>query len=91
MSVKLVFKSFILVSFERDFHIWTFIYDISDISLAKFHWRTDKDGVNPLSDIVNEVYMSGTQKLTYAINIKISINTKMVCLFVTSNDMKVVF
>lgn len=45
---------------STDFYVWTFAYDVSGIEAVEFHYRTDKDGVNPINDTVNEVYRSDT-------------------------------
>ena len=43
----------------RDFHIWTFAYDVSGIDKVVLHYRVDKDGVNPLEDFANELFQTG--------------------------------
>ena len=45
-----------------DFHVWTFIYDVSGIKSVTFNYRLDRDGVNPIDDTSNEVYHSGLQQ-----------------------------
>ena len=44
--------------------MWTFAYDVSGISSVTFNYRQDKDGINPLNDISNEVYRSGMSPVT---------------------------
>ena len=41
---------------DREFYVWTFAYDVSEIKDVTFHYREDNDGMNPISDISNEVY-----------------------------------
>jgi len=42
-----------------DFHIWTFAYDVSGLQSVRLRYRTDYDGINPLSDHENETYAGG--------------------------------
>jgi len=44
-----------------DFHVWTFLYDVSGIKGATLKYRTDKDDVNPLSSDQNETYAGGAE------------------------------
>jgi hypothetical protein len=44
---------------DRDFYVWTFIYDVSGIQTATLKYRVDADGVNPLTDNDNETYAGG--------------------------------
>ncbi|GAB5495182.1 MAG: hypothetical protein Phyf2KO_02620 [Phycisphaerales bacterium] len=39
-----------------NFHIWTFVDDVSDVSSVTLKYRIDADGVNPLNDYHNETY-----------------------------------
>ena len=40
----------------RDFYIWTFVHDMSEVATVEFHYRVDNDGENPIHDTANEVY-----------------------------------
>ncbi len=44
-----------------DFTIWTYVYDISGLSSVKLKYRTDKDGLNPISSNQNETYAGGDE------------------------------
>jgi len=44
-----------------DFQVWTFVYDVSGLASVELFWRTDKDGVNPVSSYQNELYADGTE------------------------------
>ncbi len=44
---------------SSDFHVWTFAYDVAGIQSAVLKYRTDFDGVNPLSNGENETYAGG--------------------------------
>ena len=44
-----------------DFTIWTYVYDISGLSSVKLKYRTDKDGINPISSNQNETYAGGDE------------------------------
>ena len=44
---------------SSDFHIWTFAFDVSGLESVVLKYRTDNDGVNPLTDNVNDVYANG--------------------------------
>lgn len=46
---------------DGDFHIWTFIYDVSGVKQATLYYRTDKDGVNPLNSVQNETFAGGDE------------------------------
>ncbi|WP_405207856.1 starch-binding protein [Aquimarina sp. LLG6339-5] len=39
-----------------DFHVWTFAHDVNGLASVELKYRTDNDGVNPISDNVNDVY-----------------------------------
>ena len=39
-----------------DFHIWTFVHDVSGLASVTLRYRVDDDGVNPLGDHANELY-----------------------------------
>jgi len=43
----------------QDFHVWTFVYDVSGVASAVLTYRLDDDGVNPMSTDVNETYAGG--------------------------------
>jgi len=49
------------VNYSRDFHIWTFAYDVNGISSITLKYRTDYDGLNPLESIQNDTYTGGTE------------------------------
>jgi hypothetical protein len=42
-----------------EFHIWTFVHDVSGTASVALKIRTDGDGTNPLSDHANETYAGG--------------------------------
>jgi hypothetical protein len=42
-----------------DFWVWTFAYDVSGLARVDFKYRSDADGVNPMSNDENEVYSDG--------------------------------
>ena len=42
-----------------DFHIWTFVHDVSGTLDVTLKIRTDADGTNPLDDHSNETYAGG--------------------------------
>lgn len=44
---------------SSDFHIWTFAHDINGLSSIEVKYRTDSDGINPISDNVNDTYIGG--------------------------------
>jgi len=44
---------------NRDFHVWTFVYDISGVSEVELLYRIDGDGSNPLTDDDNETFAGG--------------------------------
>lgn len=44
-----------------DFWIWTFVYDVSDVTAVTLKYRVDADGVNPLDSIQNETYAGGPE------------------------------
>lgn len=44
-----------------DFEVWTYAYDVSGLTAVTLHWRTDLDGVNPLTSIDNETYAGGPE------------------------------
>ncbi|MDX9911693.1 MAG: carbohydrate-binding protein [Phycisphaerales bacterium] len=44
-----------------DFEVWTLAYDYSGFQSVTLKWRTDLDGVNPLSSIQNETYAGGPE------------------------------
>ncbi len=46
---------------SSDFDVWSYVYDVSGLSAVRLYWRTDKDGVNPISSVQNEVYASGSE------------------------------
>lgn len=47
------------LAMDRDFHVWTFVHDVSGINSVTLFYRIDDDGVNdPVTD-ENEVYAGG--------------------------------
>ncbi|QQS50165.1 MAG: starch-binding protein [Bacteroidota bacterium] len=44
---------------SSDFHVWTFAYDVSGLQSVELKYRTDDDGLNPLSDNANDTYAGG--------------------------------
>ena len=44
-----------------DFTVWTYAYDVSGLTGVALKWRTDLDGLNPLSSIQNETYAGGSE------------------------------
>ncbi len=44
---------------SRDFHVWTFIHDVSGLARVELMVRQDDDGVNDPATHVNEVYAGG--------------------------------
>ena len=47
------------VQHDRDFYIWTFVYDVSGVATVNLRYRLDLDGENPLDNHDNEVYADG--------------------------------
>ncbi len=45
---------------SSDFDVWTFAYDVNGLQSVELKYRTDNDGVNPLTDNVNDVYADGS-------------------------------
>jgi len=46
---------------DKDFWVWSFIYDVSGIESVEFCYRIDNDGKNPLNSIQNETYLGGNE------------------------------
>ena len=44
-----------------DFTVWTYVYDVSGLTSVKIKYRTDKDGVNPITNNQNETYTGGNE------------------------------
>lgn len=44
-----------------DFTVWTFVYDVSNVTSATLYYRVDKDGRNPLDSIQNETFAGGDE------------------------------
>lgn len=44
-----------------DFQVWTFADDASGLGRVTLRWRTDKDGLNPISSVQNELYAAGNE------------------------------
>ena len=42
-----------------DFTIWSYVYDLNGLTSVKLKYRTDKDGINPLTSNQNETYVGG--------------------------------
>ncbi len=53
------------VQHDRDFYVWTFVYDVSGVTEVNFRYRIDLDGQNPLGDQTNEVYADGPGVTTW--------------------------
>jgi hypothetical protein len=45
---------------DRDFYIWTFVYDVSGLESVSWKYRIDNDGTNPLDSNQNETYAGGS-------------------------------
>ena len=43
----------------QDFHVWTFVYDVSGLQSVNLKYRVDADGTNPMSDDENETFAGG--------------------------------
>lgn len=48
-----------------DFWVWTFVYDVSGLERVDFKYRTDVDGVNPITSDQNETYAGGPEVGTW--------------------------
>jgi hypothetical protein len=46
---------------SADCTVWTYAYDVSGLTGVTLRWRTDLDGVNPLSSVQNETYAGGPE------------------------------
>lgn len=44
------------VQSNGDFHVWSFVSDVSGVGTVTLKYRLDADGVNPLSSTANEMY-----------------------------------
>lgn len=44
---------------DKDFHVWTFAYDVSGLSSVELKVRVDTDGVNSMASTENETYAGG--------------------------------
>jgi hypothetical protein len=44
---------------DGDFHIWTFVHDVSGTQTATLYVRQDLDGDNPLGSVQNETFAGG--------------------------------
>ena len=49
-----------------DFHVWTFVHDVSGLARIELMVRTDTDGTNSTSTTVNEVYSGGAGVTAWA-------------------------
>ncbi len=47
------------VTQPSDFTVWSYVFDVSGLQSVKLKYRTDKDGVNPLTNNDNETYAGG--------------------------------
>ncbi|MBN1827017.1 MAG: hypothetical protein JW958_12215 [Candidatus Eisenbacteria bacterium] len=47
------------LAMDRDFHVWTFVHDVSGIDSVVLRYRIDGDGVNDPATDVNETYAGG--------------------------------
>ncbi len=43
-----------------NFKVWSYVYDYSGLAYVKLKYRTDNDGVNPISSIENETFTGGS-------------------------------
>ena len=46
---------------DGDFHVWTFVHDVSQTASVTLHVREDLDGANPLGSVQNETYAGGSE------------------------------
>ena len=46
---------------SSDFEVWSYVDDVSGLSAVRVYWRTDKDGVNPISSVQNETFAGGSE------------------------------
>ena len=45
----------------NNFHVWTFVADVSGLQAVTLKYRADNDGLNPLSSNQNETYAGGSE------------------------------
>jgi hypothetical protein len=50
---------------SQDFWVWTFVHDVSGVDTARFVYRLDADGTNPLASIQNETFAGGPEVGTW--------------------------
>lgn len=48
-------------SMSQDFHVWTFIHDVSGVVTVTLKYRLDADGTNPQVSVQNETYAGGAE------------------------------
>lgn len=46
--------------YSKDFTVWTFGFDVNDISTAALKYRLDDDGINPMLSNENDTYSGGS-------------------------------
>lgn len=46
---------------SSDFTVWSFVHDVSGLQTVVLKYRTDVDGLNPLSSVQNETYAGGNE------------------------------
>jgi hypothetical protein len=46
---------------SQDFHVWTFVHDVSGLASVRLLYRADLDGTNPLASTQNETYTGGAE------------------------------
>ncbi len=44
-----------------DFHVWTFVHDVSGVQSVTLKYRIDADGQNPMGSVQNETYAGGPE------------------------------
>ena len=49
------------IAMSSDFTVWTYVYDVSGLDSVKLKYRTDKDGINPVTGNQNETYAGGDE------------------------------
>lgn len=46
---------------SRDFHVWTFVHDVSGVDTCRLVWRLDQDGHDPIASTQNDTYAGGPE------------------------------
>jgi len=47
------------VNYASDFHVWTFVYDVSGVNTVTLKYRIDTDGLLPAGSVHNSTYAGG--------------------------------